>query len=223
MAAPTWRRAEVSSQQPQCRRPRATEMSPQVLPAASCARADWAPGPGPETQEHHAHHPSRGPSEPGGPGHAKQPLRVSHNTTEHPAADTEKHQCTSQWVGAPTSTSTGTRGEDPVQCAHLKRPYMYVSLKCKEWECPSCEIRTTLISTVIPRIKHTRGQNSSTAMGETDNVIRKWLLRVVAGRRCSTSYRIIGCTWFSHTALAFCLNFAHEKNKIKNRNTVRLQ
>ncbi|MED6259650.1 hypothetical protein ATANTOWER_027220 [Ataeniobius toweri] len=44
----------------------------------------------PEPEAHHP--PSRGPTQPGGPGPGKQPLGVSRHAPKHPAPDTEDHQ-----------------------------------------------------------------------------------------------------------------------------------
>ncbi|MEQ2165920.1 hypothetical protein GOODEAATRI_022147 [Goodea atripinnis] len=50
----------------------------------------------PEAQDPGTHHPpSRGPTEPRGPGPGKQPPGVSQPTSKHLAADTENHQYTS--------------------------------------------------------------------------------------------------------------------------------
>ncbi|MEQ2202216.1 hypothetical protein XENOCAPTIV_027810 [Xenoophorus captivus] len=50
----------------------------------------------PEAQDPRTHHPpSRGPTEPRGPGSGKQPPGVSQPTPKHPAADTENHKYTS--------------------------------------------------------------------------------------------------------------------------------
>ncbi|MEQ2308557.1 hypothetical protein AMECASPLE_029377 [Ameca splendens] len=55
----------------------AAATSPQALPAAVCAIAD--PAMDPETRDPGTHHsPSRGPTEPRGPGPCKQPLGEKH-------------------------------------------------------------------------------------------------------------------------------------------------
>ncbi|MED6282538.1 hypothetical protein CHARACLAT_033124, partial [Characodon lateralis] len=51
----------------------------------------------PEAQDPGTHHPpSRGPTEPRGPGPGKQPKGVSQHTPKHPAPDTENHKYTSE-------------------------------------------------------------------------------------------------------------------------------
>ncbi|MEQ2280716.1 hypothetical protein AMECASPLE_022767 [Ameca splendens] len=44
----------------------------------------------PDPEAHHP--PSRGPTQPGGPGPGKHPLGLSRHTPKHPALDTEDHQ-----------------------------------------------------------------------------------------------------------------------------------
>ncbi|MED6269764.1 hypothetical protein CHARACLAT_002971 [Characodon lateralis] len=73
----------------------AAATSPQAPPAAVHARAD--PAMDPEAQDPGTHYPpSRGPTEPRGPGPGKQPPGVSQPTPKHPAADIENHKYTSR-------------------------------------------------------------------------------------------------------------------------------
>ncbi|KAK5605745.1 hypothetical protein CRENBAI_006744, partial [Crenichthys baileyi] len=68
----------------------AAAMSLLAPPAAIYPRAD--PTTDPENRDPGTYHsPSRGPTEPRGPGPGKQPLGVSQYTPKHPAPDTENH------------------------------------------------------------------------------------------------------------------------------------
>ncbi|MEQ2311118.1 hypothetical protein AMECASPLE_016372 [Ameca splendens] len=57
--------------------------------------------------------PSRGPTEPGGPGPGKQPPGVSWHAPKHPAPDTKNHQYTSGQRHQPPAGSVAGRKYAP--------------------------------------------------------------------------------------------------------------
>ncbi|MEQ2226764.1 hypothetical protein ILYODFUR_030669 [Ilyodon furcidens] len=107
----------------------------------------------PEIRDPGAHHsPSRGPTEPGGPGPDKQPTRVSRHTPKHPAPDTENHQYTGRECGGEEigpafdgcpklilerehpktqpDTKTGTHSHNHIftpSCVHIKNTHTHTA------------------------------------------------------------------------------------------------
>ncbi|KAK5610761.1 hypothetical protein CRENBAI_026869 [Crenichthys baileyi] len=81
---------------------------PQTPTAAVYARED--PAMDSETRDLGTHHsPSRGPTEPRGPGPSKQPLGLSRHKPKHPTPDTENHKFTSGQRYQPRAGSVQVR------------------------------------------------------------------------------------------------------------------
>ncbi|MEQ2248005.1 hypothetical protein ILYODFUR_014903 [Ilyodon furcidens] len=86
----------------------AAATNPQAPLAAVHVRAD--PAMDPETRDPATYHsPSKGPTEPRGPGTGKQPPGVSQHTPKHLAPDTENHKYTGGQRHQPPAGSVGNR------------------------------------------------------------------------------------------------------------------